>query len=73
IPEKNKRDLSEIPANVKRKIRFVRVKNMDEVLAISLEEAVEGEKLRLRKRKKQDASDGLTEENANPESGAQKS
>lgn len=73
IPEKNKRDLSEIPANVKRKIRFVRVKNMDEVLAISLEEAVEGEKPRLRKRKKQDASDGLTEENANPESGAQKS
>ncbi|OQX12888.1 MAG: endopeptidase La [Desulfobacteraceae bacterium IS3] len=38
IPEKNKKDLSEIPANVKRKIKFIPVKNMDEVLPIALEE-----------------------------------
>jgi len=36
IPEKNKRDLDEIPANVKRKIRFVTVKHMDDVLAHAL-------------------------------------
>ncbi|PID40074.1 MAG: endopeptidase La [Proteobacteria bacterium] len=38
IPEKNKKDLMEIPKNVKRKINFIPVKNMDEVLEIALEE-----------------------------------
>jgi ATP-dependent Lon protease len=37
IPEKNKKDLSEIPMNVKRRIKFVPVKNMDEVLPVALE------------------------------------
>ncbi len=37
LPEKNKRDLVEIPANVKRKIRFITVKNMDEVVPLALE------------------------------------
>lgn len=37
LPEKNKKDLTEIPANVKRKIRFVPVNNMDEVLNIAIE------------------------------------
>ena len=37
IPEKNKRDLSEIPNNVRRKIKFVCVKHMDEVLPIAFE------------------------------------
>ncbi|MGD8263183.1 MAG: endopeptidase La, partial [Desulfobacterales bacterium] len=32
IPEKNKKDLSEIPQNVKRKIKFIAVRQMDEVL-----------------------------------------
>ncbi len=41
IPEKNKRDLVEIPKNVKRKLKFVPVRNMDEVLAIALEPAAE--------------------------------
>jgi ATP-dependent Lon protease len=36
IPEKNQRDLSELPALVKRKLRFVPVKHMDEVLALAL-------------------------------------
>jgi ATP-dependent Lon protease len=39
IPEKNKRDLVEIPKNVRRKLKFVPVRNMDEVLAIALEPA----------------------------------
>jgi ATP-dependent Lon protease len=38
IPEKNKKDLMEIPKNVKRKISFIAVKNMDEVLEIALED-----------------------------------
>jgi ATP-dependent Lon protease len=39
IPAKNKKDLSEIPANVRRKITFIPVANMDEVLEIALEKA----------------------------------
>lgn len=35
IPEKNRRDLEEIPAYVKKKIHFVPVKNMSEVLDIA--------------------------------------
>jgi len=37
LPEKNKRDLVKIPANVKRKIKFITVKNMDEVVPLALE------------------------------------
>ncbi len=37
IPEKNQKDLVEIPKNVKRKLKFVPVRNMDEVLNIALE------------------------------------
>ena len=37
IPEKNKRDLVEIPAHVQRKIKFIPVKTMDEILTIALE------------------------------------
>ncbi len=36
LPEKNKRDLVKIPANVKRKIRFITVQNMDEVVPLAL-------------------------------------
>lgn len=39
IPEKNKPDLVEIPRNVKRKIKFVPVSNMDQVLVIALDPA----------------------------------
>jgi ATP-dependent Lon protease len=38
LPEKNKKDLSEIPANLKRKMKFITVRHMDEVLPIALEE-----------------------------------
>lgn len=37
VPEKNKKDLTEIPMNVKRKIKFIPVKHMDEVLPAALE------------------------------------
>jgi ATP-dependent Lon protease len=40
IPEKNKKDLAEIPANLKRKIKFIPVKAMDEVLSIALVHSV---------------------------------
>jgi ATP-dependent Lon protease len=36
IPEANKKDLVEIPKNVKRRLRFVAVTNMDEVLREAL-------------------------------------
>ena len=37
LPEKNKRDLVKIPGNVKRKLRFITVNNMDEVVPLALE------------------------------------
>ncbi len=40
IPEKNRTDLSEIPSNVKRKLKFIPVRHMDEVLAVALDAAV---------------------------------
>ena len=36
IPAKNKKELSEIPANIKRKLKFVTVQNMDTVLETAL-------------------------------------
>jgi ATP-dependent Lon protease len=40
IPEKNKKDLVEIPLNIKRKINFVPVKNMGNVLSLAFDERV---------------------------------
>jgi ATP-dependent Lon protease len=37
IPEKNRKDLVDIPPNVKRRLKFVMVQHMDEVLNIALE------------------------------------
>ena len=37
IPKENEKELVEIPANIKRKIKFVLVENMDEVLKVALE------------------------------------
>jgi ATP-dependent Lon protease len=50
IPQKNKKDLMEIPRNVKRKLKFVPVNNMDEVLAIALEPAAPKRTPRPRKK-----------------------
>jgi ATP-dependent Lon protease len=41
LPEKNKRDLVKIPANVRRKLRFITVNNMDEVVPLALEKGKE--------------------------------
>ncbi len=38
IPEKNKKDLYEIPKNIRRKLKFITVNHMDEVLPIAFEE-----------------------------------
>ena len=38
IPEKNKKDLAEIPKNVKRKIDFIPVNNMEKVLSLAIDE-----------------------------------
>ncbi|MCP4349664.1 MAG: endopeptidase La [Desulfobacterales bacterium] len=37
FPEKNKKDLSEMPAIVKRKLKFIPVKHMDEALPLAIE------------------------------------
>jgi ATP-dependent Lon protease len=37
IPEKNKKDLAEIPMNVKRKINFVPAKNMEKVISLAID------------------------------------
>ena len=36
LPEENKKDLDEIPDNVRKKLRFVTVSHVDEVLAETL-------------------------------------
>ncbi|MEN6462027.1 MAG: S16 family serine protease [Syntrophomonas sp.] len=36
LPGENKKDLEEVPANVKRKMKFVLVNHMDEVLGEAL-------------------------------------
>ena len=36
IPAGNKKDLEEIPANIRRKVNFITVEHMDEVLDIAL-------------------------------------
>jgi ATP-dependent Lon protease len=40
IPGKNRKELSEIPVNVKRKLKFIPVQDMDEVLAVALKPVV---------------------------------
>jgi ATP-dependent Lon protease len=47
IPEKNKRELSEIPAGVRAKINFITVATMDEVLSLALEPPIVGAKRKL--------------------------
>ncbi len=43
MPEENRKDLEDIPANIKKDLRFVFVEHMDQVLAEALEEAPEKE------------------------------
>lgn len=48
IPSKNKKDLVEIPKTIRRKVKYISVERMDEVLTVALETAVRN----ARKRKK---------------------
>jgi len=41
LPRENKKDLEEVPSNVKRKMKFILVSHMDEVLAAALQNADE--------------------------------
>ena len=38
VPEKNRKELSEIPKNIRRKLKFIPVSHMDEVLPIAFVE-----------------------------------
>jgi len=49
IPEKNKGDMTEIPMNVRRRIKFIPVKHIDEVLPLAFEK--EGTKVKAKKKK----------------------
>jgi ATP-dependent Lon protease len=51
IPEKNKKDLYDIPVKIKRKMKFIPVKNMAEVLEIALIKNKKTIKKRTRKTK----------------------
>jgi ATP-dependent Lon protease len=51
IPEKNKKDLVEIPKNVRRRLSFVTVRNMDEVIEIALEAALVNKKVSKKTRR----------------------
>ena len=52
IPEKNQKDLAEIPKNIKRKIKFIPVKDMQAVIANALNAKVEKSGGQRAKRKK---------------------
>jgi ATP-dependent Lon protease len=52
IPFKNKKDLAEIPVNIKRKIEFLPVKTMEEVLSIALDSTIpKGNRPRVKSKK----------------------
>ncbi|GBC59619.1 endopeptidase La [Desulfonema ishimotonii] len=52
IPEKNRKDLTEIPANVRRRLTFIPVRHMDEVLPVAIEGIEEGPPKKATRRKK---------------------
>jgi ATP-dependent Lon protease len=51
VPEKNRNELSEIPKSVRRKIRFVPVRSIDEVIAIAIGDDLTGPQPMSRKNK----------------------
>lgn len=50
IPEKNKKDLPEIPKSVRKKVRFIPVKHMDDVLKVVLLQKCEEQGAKIRER-----------------------
>ena len=57
IPEQNLKDLSEIPPNVKKRIKFLPVKNMDEFLSLVFPEPIDGKKKAARKQTSKERED----------------
>ena len=64
FPEKNIKDLSEIPQSVKKRITFVPVRHLDDVLEIAIEDfhSLKAEGMRLKEERA--ASEGNTKEKA---------
>ena len=58
IPEKNKKDLPEIPKNVKRKIKFIPVGQMDKVLSIAMGEFKKKSRKKVRQVSKNENTGG---------------
>ncbi len=54
IPEKNKKDLAEIPLKIRRKISFVTVRSMDEVLPVAIIDKKRSRPGKKRKKKRAD-------------------
>ena len=52
IPVKNKKDLSEIPLKIKRKVKYIPVAGMNDVLELCLEPKAAGSRKGRRKKKK---------------------
>ncbi|MGE4520124.1 MAG: S16 family serine protease, partial [Desulfobacteraceae bacterium] len=52
FPEKNRKELSEVPKNVKRKIKFIPVSNIEQVLEIAISDDVFSQTKKSRKKTK---------------------
>jgi ATP-dependent Lon protease len=52
IPEKNKKELSEIPKNIRQKLKFIPVSNIDEVFDIAFERESKRKKIDRKQNKK---------------------
>jgi ATP-dependent Lon protease len=57
IPEKNEKDLEEIPKSVLKEMELIKVKHMDEVLPAALHELIPSSHITRRKSNKKKASD----------------
>jgi ATP-dependent Lon protease len=49
IPSKNKKDVGEIPARIKRKVKYISVQSMDEVLGVALLKRPAGSRQRVKR------------------------
>ncbi len=63
MPAENRRDLSDIPKNVRRKVEVKMVEHMDEVLAMALTEPIGSVKMQSQEEKKEEKELGLANDN----------
>ncbi len=63
FPEKNKNDLVEIPANIKRKIKFIPVRHIEDILDIVISDFSNVDKKLLISKSKKSAGGGKADEN----------